>query len=827
MGSRMLFNKFTAGELDPKFIAEVDYEGYRKAARKLRNVLAIPQGGATRRFGTIYETAIMNGPTFVTDPDLVRLIAYEHRNDEFYYIIIRPDMGSVVAFDIYLDDVFQTTVLAPANTYTEDMIREIRWVKDYERLILLHNDVPPYALNRLTINTWNIALIQFQYFPVYDFTYEDNPATLPTPNVPYWSAGVTFTPNAMAATTVTASTAVYTSNHVGGLFYGNGGVFRITAVNGGGTVATGFAIDDFTDGSAIRGDQAALLERGWNDGVAIGGAPAGPVRGWPSHGTFYQSRLVLGGSPELPGTAYASVVNKYFDFDDSSSDPSSGWGVEIGVTGNDIIFDILATKSLILISNKGPASTSILLDTPTTPLNAFLNTQGSEGARNMNSVIIDNQVVYADRAGNTIWSMSYEVPDTGYNVSNASILSTQLIRNPRWADIFDPDNIDGRYYLLVNQDGSMAIYNTIAVENIKAWTLAQTTGSFVDVGCTANQAKVLARRKIISAVVDGEIDGGYTVDTTFNAFRDVTVTLNVGSGTTVMVAEGDYLLLGNEIEFTQVAITFGTASAINLALTFEFLNNLGTWEVFTPIVDGTLGFTQNGTITWAQEDLSNWGVNSITQTTLSYNELKSLYWVRIRRTEITSTVGAVIDQLSINTEDRIYMERLSFDVYMDSQTLRTSDMNGQVVGLFSLAGQNAFVFVNGFPDKTRYVQLDGTLTVDTANADITIGLDYTVNITTMPVVALLQNGYSIYEPTHVEDLYVDVYQTLGMTVSGQNVPQVVPGAFMTDEVPVPFTGYYKIPTYGGWDARYEFVITQTYPAPLTLLGVSYTIEVSP
>ncbi len=838
MGVRDLVNKFTSGELDPKFIAEVDYEGYRKAARKLRNVVAIPQGGATRRFGTLYEAVIMNGVDFITNKEQVRLIEYEHRNEALFDIIIRPDTANVVAFDIYLQGVFQVSVPAAANSYTVPMIRQIRWVKDYDRIILVHQDVFPYELRWVSNNNWTMTAIQFQYFPTYDFSYEDDPTTLPTPNTPYWSTTVTFTPSGTtgAGITLTASTAVYTSNHVNGLYFGNAGVLRITAVNGAGTVATGFTLHDFQDTSAIPGPLSTLLERAWNDGAAIGGAPVGPVRGWPSHGCFYQSRLALGGSPQLQGTVFASVVKAYFDFDDSDSEPSSSWGVEIGVTGNDVLVDVLATKSLVLISNKGPASTSILIDTPTTPTNAFLNTQGTEGGRNMNSVIIDNQVIYADRAGNTIWSMAYEIPDTGYTIANASILSSQLIRGPRWADIFDPDDIDGRYYLLVNSDGTLAIYNTIANENIKSWTLGNTTGSFIDISCIANQAKALIRRKVVVDTPIGDLNAAYTVDSTFNAFRDVSATIIAGSGTTAFEANGDYFLIGNEIEFTSMAVNFIAASTQTINASFEFLTNTGAWETFTPDTDTTNGFTQNGVITWTQNALSNWKAQPIPGTTAIFGDLPNYYWIRMKRRNTTTFDAPVISTWLVNTQDRIYMERLTFStqrsglnfgVYMDCQISTTSNGAGLITGLGTLAGQNAFVFANGFPIGTFYVPLSGEITIQTPGATVLIGLDYIVNVTPMPIIAVLQNGLSVYEPAHVDFMYIDYFQSLGISVQGQPIPQISPGTFMTELVPTPRTDYYKVPTFGGWDPRYEFVITQTYPAPMTILAVSYTIEVNP
>lgn len=829
MGNRDLFNKFTSGELDPKFLAEVDYEGYRKAARLLRNVLATPQGGVQRRFGTYYQATMMDGVAYITNIDNVRLIGYEYSNTEIYQIIIREDSANIVAFDIYLAWVYQTTVPAPADTYTVDMIQTIRWVKDYERLILVHPLVPPYELRRLAANSWELNQIQFQFFPTFDFSSSDDPASLPTPNTPYTSSTVTFTPSAVSGTaiTLTANTAVYTSNHVGGIYFGNAGLLRITAINSGGTVATGYTLEPFADTSAIMGPLSALFERAWNDGAAIAGAPPGIVRGWPAHGAFYQSRLLMGGSPALQGTVYASNTREYYNFDDSESLPSFTYSLEVGINGNDVLADIIATKSIVLLSNKGSATSNLLLSEPTTPTNNFINTQGTEGSRQMNAIIVDNQILYADTAGNTIWSMSYDIPDTGYSVINASILSAHLIRNPQTADVFDPDSIDGRYYMLINSDGTMAVYNTIKEENIKAWTLQVTTGSFIDVACVTNTCTFLVRRKVNTGAPTGTPDAIYTVDTTFNAFRDITVDLNAGGPDTLFSTDGEYVLLGNEIEFTSATFTLSTVSSENLNLTYEYLNANGLWTLFSVITDTTAGMTATGTITWTEASVHEWGSLPLANTTLVYNELKPYYWMRIRRQNSDTLTAPISTGITINTQNRIYMENASFDIYMDCQESTTSDGSGNITGILQLAGQNAFAFANQFPLQDYYLDSSGNTTIMAPNAAVDIGLDYEVIVSPMPIVALFQNGWSVYEPTQVKYMFIDYYNSLGITIQDQPIPQVSAGAFLTAEYPMPTSGYYKVPVYNSWDARVSFIISQSYPAPFTLRGVSYTIEVSP
>lgn len=838
MGFKTLINKFTAGEIDPKFLGQVDYDGYRKGARKLRNSLCIPQGAQQRRFGTVYERTIMDGATPVTDPDIVKLIAFEYLTTEQYWMILRPNVGGGIAVDIYLDNaagegVFQQTV-DPLGAYTPAQINDIRWVADINKLIFFHESHIPLLLQRVAANNWISNNAVFTYYPAEDFSTQDNPLNN------YQNNGTTFTPNLVAATTITASTAVFTSNHAGiapnagGLFIGHGGIFRIVSVDATGTVATGFTTNDFDDTSAIRGADAFLGERAWGDGAVVGAAPAGIARGYPRHGAFFQSRLCLGGSLASPGTVYASDVKDYFSFDTSEVDPAAAWTTEAGISGTDKIQDIVSTKALVLLTNRGSSATNILVDAPTTATNVFLNSQGQEPSRNMDAVVLNNQVLFADFGGNTIWSMVYDVPDSGYTINNASIISAHLIRNPQWADVYDPSSIDGRYYLLINIDGTMAILNSILEENINAWSLAETIGGFIDVACVANKAKVLTRRQVnTGGSIGGLAQALYTVDSTFNVFRNIKALLETPTPQTIMLHDGDYILIGNEIPFTRIALSFSTPASQSINPIYQFLTDTGEWETFIPAADGTAGFTQNGAAIWSFSDLSNWKSQVIPETDKIYGDDPVYYWIRIKRNEPAAITVPILQSLMINTQNRIHLEILAFDSYMDATYETTSNAVGLVTGLDFLAGQKVFVFVNDFPVQEFYVESDGTMLLDYANADIafananvTLGLFSIPYVVPMPVVTILQNGISVYDPEQIKSVYLDYFESLGLTVQGQNIPQVVPGQFLTDKVPQPESGYTEVPGAFGWDPRVEVVISQSYPAPMVIRGISYDVEVS-
>ena len=58
-----LQTNFSTGEMDPLLLARVDLEAYRNALSEATNVIIQPQGGAKRRPGLRYLSALPNSGT--------------------------------------------------------------------------------------------------------------------------------------------------------------------------------------------------------------------------------------------------------------------------------------------------------------------------------------------------------------------------------------------------------------------------------------------------------------------------------------------------------------------------------------------------------------------------------------------------------------------------------------------------------------------------------------------------------------------------------------------------------------------------------------------
>src|SRR5690606_26017053 len=122
--------------------------------------------------------------------------------------------------------------------------------------------------NILILNTWAFGDVAFRNRPVFDFTggYDTS----------------AFTPAAATGfgilVTRSSGTFNFTSDYVGGMFAGNGGIARIVATNGT-NEATVDIILPFNSTAAIPGTQCLIAEPAWSD-----------LRGWPRKCSSFQNR---------------------------------------------------------------------------------------------------------------------------------------------------------------------------------------------------------------------------------------------------------------------------------------------------------------------------------------------------------------------------------------------------------------------------------------------------------------------------------------------------------------------------------------------------------
>jgi len=255
---------------------------------------------------------------------------------------------------------------------------------------------------------------------------------------------------------------------------------------------------------------------------------------------------------------------------------------------------------------------------------------------------------------------------------------------------------------------------------------------------------------------------------------------------------------------------------------FYYLNNQNLWQEFFP-TDGTNGFQNPGLIYWAQTDVSEWLPQSV-------NEVDRKFWIRIKRTAPTQddavNVPPLLTTVTINIEQRMYLETLTFEEVMDATRELTTDANGNLTGLFDIAGQQVWVTRLGVPHGPYFVNPMGQVSMgqDYASLDVKLGFDYKPLIVPAPPTIGTNNGVNVYNPKLIKAMFLDYYQSAGLTLRGQEIPRMRIQNASVDVELIPSTDVYEIPTLAGRDPRVIMEISQYQPLPFTLIGIGYKVD---
>lgn len=152
---------FTAGEISPKMYGRVDINKYFNGARKLRNMLVLPQGGTCRRPGTIYLGEVKDS----TKATLLRPFVFSDGDSyvlEFGHQVVR----------IWSNDALVGAPLEVVTPYSSTELAQLKMVQSADVIFLAHPSYQPRVLTRVSHTSWTIGLYANSDGP-YLSTYPD------------------------------------------------------------------------------------------------------------------------------------------------------------------------------------------------------------------------------------------------------------------------------------------------------------------------------------------------------------------------------------------------------------------------------------------------------------------------------------------------------------------------------------------------------------------------------------------------------------------------------------------------------------------------------
>lgn len=460
---------FSSGELSPLFDGRVDLEEYQSGCRVLENFVPLIEGPAERRGGTRFVREVKDST------DRCVWLRFEFNTEQAYvlevgdqYMRFYTDHGIVMNGTVPLE---VATPWVAADLVDADGNSKLRSVQSGDILYITHTDgdYQPQKLTRSGALSWAIA----------DFSPDGGPFEDIDPDE-------TITVYAGAATgsvTLTASSAIFNANHVGGLFlleqkkndttltweagkavnandlrrYDFRNYKAVNSATTGGIIPT-HTLGAVYDGSA--GVQWTFENAGYGWGIitAVGSGgttatmtvqsqiPNGAVGsgqastrwafaawsddlGWPTHVTFFRERLTF--ARATTREVWCSVSGDFENFRNRDTGgetvADSAITIEIASDQANRIEWMLASKQLIVGTAGGEfAIGEITSNEAFGPGNVKSDPVSNYGSKPVHPVRVGDSLLFVQRSGRKMRDMFYTLETEGYRSTNLSVLSRHL-----------------------------------------------------------------------------------------------------------------------------------------------------------------------------------------------------------------------------------------------------------------------------------------------------------------------------------------------------------------------------------------------------------------
>lgn len=446
---------FTAGELSSELLGRADLNAYANGALKLENVFIEPTGGIHRRPGLQYLQTL-TGKT--------RLISFEQDSQNAYLFLIANTQTK-----IYKNETLVATLTTP---WTTAQLDKLCWCAVLDGLIVVHEDVQPYRFS-LSGSTWTGT--NFSFLNANNYIHQ--------PHARFVADGVTMASSGCGGSvTLTTSTDVFKSAHIGKQFKLADGYVQITAVTNA-TTASATVLKKLMEGDDITDSTALSATRYWGEPALCS------EHGWPATVTTYQSRLVFGGSKDLPNTLWFSQTEDLTNFEEGTALDSEAITFSLMSDQANKICALFAGRHLQVFTT---SAEWMATGDPLTPTNIQLKRQtqvGSDDTRFIPPVGIDGATIFATANGKEIREFLFSDLEGIYQATDLSLLAHHLIDRP--VDMAYDKYLRQAYIIM--QDGSLSVLTSFRAEDMQSWTRQTTSGTFQNVAVCGGNAYFIVK----------------------------------------------------------------------------------------------------------------------------------------------------------------------------------------------------------------------------------------------------------------------------------------------------------------------------------------------
>lgn len=532
MGVWNFTSNMNRGELDPLLVGRIDIQAYYNGLRTASNILTLPQGGAKRRPGQ----------------DFLGVALGTGRLENFSFNVLQSYLLVFTDFkmQIYKDTVLQTNINGSgfdfvATPWNIAQTKGFDFIQSADTAIVTHEDIAPQSITRTSDTDWAITSIALTNLPQFDF----NDGSSPTPSNEIQD--VTFTDVTQGDRYKLALDGFLSEEIVfGGDDPTNQEAIRDAVQNLPNTANSGVSVTVVTPllayritfsgdsanpfqlitGTAIVTDLATFAMATTRSATGVSRAEDvwSVTRGQPRTCTFHEARLYFGGSKSRPATIWGSNVNDFFNFDSGRGRDDELIDVTLDTDQVNAIQSIFSNRSLQIFTS---GAEFYVRESPVTPSNVAVIPQTNLGSRRVRPVSIDGVTLFPQRTGKVINQFVFVNEFQSNQTISVSTLAAHLIKKPiKLVASKGTESTDANYVYILNEDGSLTVFNTLASEDVTAFT-TWSSGLIRSISVVSDRLYMLVERVINNVTVF------YIEVESMTALTDSAISSNVGGSDTL------------------------------------------------------------------------------------------------------------------------------------------------------------------------------------------------------------------------------------------------------------------------------------------------------
>jgi hypothetical protein len=819
-------NNFNAGELSPKVEFRNDIEKYYSGATTLENVIPLVEGGVTRVPGTYYVTSTKsNGAArlvkfafsttqqyilefgnlyirFYKDEGQIVLAYSAWLTGQAYTVgLLRTNAGSYYRCLVaHTSGTFATDLAAgywvvttatdlayeiPTTYATADLFK-LNIFQSADTMIICHKGYPTKQLTRTGHTSWTLTNFVAKKEDAFTITAatKANPCVLTlTYTDTAWAISTGYTVGnirthenehyycAVAHTSVDDAD-LFLADVAKGYWREltipvTGDIMCVSGITGMTELNDRFfdvgTVTDNVDTLSVQlsGINSSAYSAYTSDGTAQKSV-YGTTDNCPACGTYYEQRLLLGGTTNNPQTFTGSQSADFDNFTETDTDDGA-ITYRLNSTTVDAILSMLGHDSLVVFTDGGIYKVgSSSLDKPMTASNITVRKFFNIGAKDIQPELVTDSVMWTTRGGNTIRKI-------GYNLEEDKPIAVDMCRLAKHITYGATSALSGIKQMAfqreplpilwcIRNDGQLIGLTYETQENVFAFFRVKTDGNFESIAVIGDQDEEEQLWTIVNRTISASTKRYVEYFKPIEFFSQIKDCFFVHSGLT---------WIGS------AAVTITGITKANPAVV-SAVNSYSGGELVK--ISGVTGMTQ---------------VN--TGLTKAYT--------------VANPTGATFELQGITS--------VGWDTYVSGG--EAIEVKKTFTGLEHLEGESVNVVIDGTVAPSETVA-SGSITADYYGNKVHVGLPYTSTVTTTKLNSGSQQGSVRGKKQRINKATVVFYETFGAKV-GKDADHLETIPFGTGIPPTLFTGDKDVSIDSDWNSSASLTIVQDIPMPMTVLGV--------